>query len=236
MGLIKERYVSRWRRAQELMQRQGLDLLLVAPGSDLLYLLGGRGHISERMTMLALPSDGRPSLLIGALEAPAFDAWGDEIDKIAAVGVWGDVALPIPCGDGQRFRVGSRVNGGSHGKVTGGGDDEDSLVCNFLDKAMKEGAVAVGAETEIKDVRAGLSGSMNSAADVEGGCCGIRAVDVDWQDPDGGAIEVSGGGGEGAQVAGFKVGGEPALFDSVSVEQVFDELKHALAGAEDIAG
>jgi Xaa-Pro aminopeptidase len=90
MKLVKERYIARWRRAQDLMRQQGLDLLLVAPGSDLFYLLGGRGHISERMTLLVLQRDGRPGLLIGALEATAFQAWSGEVD----LHVWRDHESP----------------------------------------------------------------------------------------------------------------------------------------------
>lgn len=91
MDLVKERYTARWARAQELMARKGLTLLLIGAGSDLFYLLGGRGHVSERMTLLALPVEGRPTLLIGALEAPAFADWEGEID----IRTWSDHDDPV---------------------------------------------------------------------------------------------------------------------------------------------
>jgi len=80
MELVQERYTARWERAQALMARKGLELLLVAPGSDFFYLLGTRGHVSERMTLFALPREGRPTLLVALLEAPAFAAWEEAID------------------------------------------------------------------------------------------------------------------------------------------------------------
>jgi len=75
-----ERYTARWARAQAGMERLGFDLLLVTPGSDFFYLLGKHGHLSERMTVLALPRTGRPTLLVAALEAPGYAAWEGALD------------------------------------------------------------------------------------------------------------------------------------------------------------
>jgi Xaa-Pro aminopeptidase len=61
---------SRIRRAQEAMASAGLDLLLVAPGSDLRYLTGYDAQPLERLTALVLPVDGAPVLVVPALEAP----------------------------------------------------------------------------------------------------------------------------------------------------------------------
>ena len=48
-------YVDRLQRAQGEMARQGIDLLVVGPSADLLYLIGYEGHESERMSVLVLP-------------------------------------------------------------------------------------------------------------------------------------------------------------------------------------
>lgn len=59
----------RIQRAQELLRRESIDLLLVSPSSDLVYLLGLGAHASERPTLLALRADSAPLLL-----APGFEA------------------------------------------------------------------------------------------------------------------------------------------------------------------
>lgn len=48
----------------------GIAALLLGPGSDLAYLSGYRIHASERLTCLVLPSEGVPTLVVPALEAP----------------------------------------------------------------------------------------------------------------------------------------------------------------------
>ena len=73
-------YRERWARAREAMQRVGFDVLLVAPGSDFFYLLGQPGHLSERLTLLALPREGQPTLVIGALEESNYARLAGEVD------------------------------------------------------------------------------------------------------------------------------------------------------------
>ncbi|GAA1568727.1 Xaa-Pro peptidase family protein [Kribbella sancticallisti] len=48
--------------------------LLIAPGSDLRYLLGQEGSSFERLTTLVIPADGAPALVVPKLEAPGFSA------------------------------------------------------------------------------------------------------------------------------------------------------------------
>ncbi|MFI9272080.1 M24 family metallopeptidase [Kitasatospora sp. NPDC052896] len=62
---------DRLRRARELAARAGIDALLVSPGADLHYLTGYRAAPLERLTCLVLPVEGRPFLLVPALEEPA---------------------------------------------------------------------------------------------------------------------------------------------------------------------
>ncbi|QNE17185.1 aminopeptidase P family protein [Kribbella qitaiheensis] len=46
--------------------------LLIAPGSDLRYLIGQAGGSFERLTTLVIPADGNPALVVPKLEAPGF--------------------------------------------------------------------------------------------------------------------------------------------------------------------
>jgi Xaa-Pro aminopeptidase len=63
-------YADRLRRAQAELERQGVDLLLIGPSSDLFYLTGFEAHLSERLNLLGLPRSGSPFLVVPVLEAP----------------------------------------------------------------------------------------------------------------------------------------------------------------------
>jgi Xaa-Pro aminopeptidase len=60
-------------RAAAAAASAGVDALLVAPGSDLRYLLGAGGSSFERLTCLVVPADGSPTLVVPKLEAPGYD-------------------------------------------------------------------------------------------------------------------------------------------------------------------
>ncbi|MFI6677077.1 M24 family metallopeptidase [Kribbella sp. NPDC050470] len=60
---------ARLERAREAAAGTGL---LIAPGSDLRYLLGQAGGSLERLTTLVVPADGSPALVVPKLEAPGF--------------------------------------------------------------------------------------------------------------------------------------------------------------------
>ncbi|MPZ79379.1 MAG: M24 family metallopeptidase [Actinophytocola sp.] len=65
---------ARLDRAREAAGAAGVDALLMAPGSDLRYLLGGSGSSFERLTCLVLPTGGAPVLVVPKLEAPGYAA------------------------------------------------------------------------------------------------------------------------------------------------------------------
>lgn len=71
-------FVARMRRAADAARAEGCDGLLVTPGPDLMYLTGyAPVAITERLTLLVVPVDGPPSLLVPKLERPdAEDAAG----------------------------------------------------------------------------------------------------------------------------------------------------------------
>ena len=55
--------------AQQALAESDADLLLVTPSSDLRYLIGYAGHVSERPTLLVVPAGGDPFVLIAGFEA-----------------------------------------------------------------------------------------------------------------------------------------------------------------------
>ncbi|PRX45047.1 Xaa-Pro aminopeptidase [Prauserella shujinwangii] len=66
---------ARLDRARRVAADAGTDALLIAPGSDLRYLLGQAGGSFERLTTLVLPADGSPpALVLPRLEAPGYAA------------------------------------------------------------------------------------------------------------------------------------------------------------------
>jgi Xaa-Pro aminopeptidase len=64
---------ARLDRARAAAAGAGTDALLIAPGSDLRYLIGQAGGSFERITTLVLPAgDGAPALVVPKLEAPGY--------------------------------------------------------------------------------------------------------------------------------------------------------------------
>ena len=66
-----EDFAARMRRAAHAAEEAGLVGLLVTPGPDLLYLSGyAPVAITERITMLVIPVEGEPSMIVPKLERP----------------------------------------------------------------------------------------------------------------------------------------------------------------------
>lgn len=88
-------YSARLQAARESARAQGIDVLLITPGSDLRYLVGYDAKPLERLTCLVLPSEGEPVLVVPALELLAAQAsaasevgleiatWQEQDDPIA---------------------------------------------------------------------------------------------------------------------------------------------------------
>jgi Xaa-Pro aminopeptidase len=86
---------KRLERAQEVAAGIGL---VIAPGSDLRYLIGQGGGSFERLTALVVPAEGSPALVVPKLEAPGYAdvplaelgvdvlTWVDGDDPYALVG------------------------------------------------------------------------------------------------------------------------------------------------------
>lgn len=85
-------YAARLDRTRDRLRLGGFDALLVSVGADLPYLIGYEAMPLPRLTMLVIPADAEPTLLVPALEAPRVDdrrgvfrvrAWGETEDPVA---------------------------------------------------------------------------------------------------------------------------------------------------------
>ncbi|MEX2016731.1 MAG: aminopeptidase P family N-terminal domain-containing protein, partial [Candidatus Hydrogenedentales bacterium] len=71
------------------LRAQGIDAIALTPGSSFRYVTGHAFHTSERLTLLIIPSDGTPALVLPNFEEgawrvqPPFDArsfpWDDTV-------------------------------------------------------------------------------------------------------------------------------------------------------------
>jgi Xaa-Pro aminopeptidase len=102
---------ARLDRAREAAGTAGVDAMLMAPGSDLRYLIGGSGSSFERLTCLVLRTDAPPVLVVPKLEAPGYAAvptdelgveiatWVDDEDPYGIVSSLLGAASRIAVGD-----------------------------------------------------------------------------------------------------------------------------------------
>lgn len=84
---------SRITQAQAVLRADGLDALLVGPSADLRYLAGYDAPPLERLTMLVVPAEGEPVLVVPRLE----EALAREVgaDAVAAVRAYDEADDPI---------------------------------------------------------------------------------------------------------------------------------------------
>jgi Xaa-Pro aminopeptidase len=84
---------DRLERARDAMRARGVDALLVGPSADLRYLVGYHALPLERLTLLVVPVEGAPSLVVPELEAArATDSGADALAPLVA---WGETDDPI---------------------------------------------------------------------------------------------------------------------------------------------
>ncbi|MFI5592798.1 M24 family metallopeptidase [Amycolatopsis sp. NPDC051758] len=90
---------ARLDRARTATAAAGTDALLIAPGSDLRYLIGQAGGSFERLTTLVVPADGTPALVVPKLEAPGYaDVPTDELGVELLTWVDGDDPYELVAG------------------------------------------------------------------------------------------------------------------------------------------
>jgi Xaa-Pro aminopeptidase len=83
--------VERLARVRARMGELGVDALLLSHGADLPWLTGYRAMPLERLTMLVLPVEGEPVLVVPALEAPRVPDAGDLFEVVP----WDDTQDPL---------------------------------------------------------------------------------------------------------------------------------------------
>ncbi|WP_181772333.1 M24 family metallopeptidase [Amycolatopsis pittospori] len=87
---------ARLDRARAAAAAADTDALLIAPGSDLRYLIGQAGGSFERLTTLVIPADGVPALVLPKLEAPGYaDVPAEELGIEVVTWVDGDDAYEL---------------------------------------------------------------------------------------------------------------------------------------------
>src|SRR5262245_8535742 len=95
---------SRLERAREAAAGTGL---VIAPGSELRYLIGEAGGSFERLTALVIPADGPAALVVPKLEVPGFgDVPLEELGVEVVTWVDGDDPYGLAA---QRLRSVDRV-------------------------------------------------------------------------------------------------------------------------------
>lgn len=87
-------YSTRLARATEAMKERGLDLLLLTPGADMLYLTGfEHGHAYERLLAFGLRSDGSASWICPAMNVPQVQQQALPDHKVRG---WSDAETYLP--------------------------------------------------------------------------------------------------------------------------------------------
>ena len=71
---------ARLARARDEMARQDVDFLFITPSSDMTYMLGYPAHESERLTLLGVPREGEPFVVVPTLEAVRLESRRDIVD------------------------------------------------------------------------------------------------------------------------------------------------------------
>ncbi|MEU3270376.1 Xaa-Pro peptidase family protein [Saccharomonospora sp. NPDC006951] len=91
---------ARLDRARGAASDAGTDALLIAPGSDLRYLIGQAGGSFERLTALVVPASGAaPALVVPKLEAPGYaDVPTDDLGVDVITWVDGDDPYALVAG------------------------------------------------------------------------------------------------------------------------------------------
>jgi len=101
--------VERLARVRARMGELGVDALLLSHGADLPWLTGYRAMPLERLTMLVLPMQGDPVLVVPALEAPRVPDAGDLFEVVP----WDDTQDPLDAVT-DRLAAGAPTGGRLH--------------------------------------------------------------------------------------------------------------------------
>lgn len=120
-----ELYAARIERARAEMEKDGLDYLVIGPGSDLFYLTGYNAHLSERLNLLIIGKDGSASMVVPVLEAPLYAGR----ESLAPTKTWTETESPSD--------LVASVIGDAAGKTIGVADQLWSVFLLRLQGAIK---------------------------------------------------------------------------------------------------
>src|SRR4051794_28281769 len=103
-------HAARLDRTRGAMAARDIDVLLLSVGADLPWLIGYEAMPLERLTMLVLPVDAQPTLVVPRLEAPRVVERGD----LFAVEPWDETDDPLDLvarltGPASRAAIGDRT-------------------------------------------------------------------------------------------------------------------------------
>ena len=163
------RYADRLGRAQALLPEHDASALLIGWGTDLRWLIGYEAMASERLTMLVLPADGRPTLVVPRLERAAAETSPAVGSSDVDVVTWEETDDPFEAVAGLLAAAGSRpavqlgALGGAWGRL-GSLLVSDRLYAAFL--LHLQSAVPDAAFGLASSVLAGLR-AMKDAEEIE---------------------------------------------------------------------
>ena len=86
---MTEKHAHRQERLRERLAEAGVDAAIVPPGGDLVYLTGLHVHLSERLALLVLPTQGEAVMVLPAFEASRVP---DDLEAVP----WQEDEDPLP--------------------------------------------------------------------------------------------------------------------------------------------
>ena len=84
--------LERLAKARALMQRHGLDAILIEPGASLDYFTGVRWSRSERLTAALIPAQGEPIIVTPFFEQPSV---AESLGITAEIRTWDEHEEPL---------------------------------------------------------------------------------------------------------------------------------------------
>jgi len=87
-----ELYAKRVNRIQEIMRQRSFDYLLIGPFSSMYYFSGFRAFPDERLQLLVIPSEGKPSAILPEMY---FKVAGEVIGADYNLSAWSDQSDPF---------------------------------------------------------------------------------------------------------------------------------------------
>jgi Xaa-Pro aminopeptidase len=159
-------FEERCQRTQKKMATGAVDWLFVPHSTDLKYLIGHAHRQSERLTLLMLPREGRPLMVLPTFETPQMENYATFFDLVG----WQETENPIE-------KIGQAVGGSGAGQTVAIGDQLHSVFLLRIQSRLPDahylpGGDIVGQLRMIKDA----DGIANLRAAAEGADRSLAAL------------------------------------------------------------